>query len=198
MILKNVKIRNYTGYKNLFDSPNNMSPQLFAGITSALYPQLVWRGGSNGPISVSPVTPPNNLPGNAIQFTGVGDGNNVYISKVYPYSRQTTYKAFVWARYVSGTVPTTSIINAVIGGCVQRSFTVYPPTFGNGEWHYIEHTFKTLNVTLNSACSYKLIFFADETTSNTTIQLYGGGVNVIEPGPDFYTDYPFLQRGLIE
>lgn len=195
MILKNVKIKNYKNYRNLFWESTDMNATASNLLSPYGTPQARRFGfGSGGVVSLGTTPPPSNVLaspiGNGRLYTSNSlDGSNVFINQSYPYSRLTKYRASVYVRHIQGGISGRPI-NINYADCSQFP-SQYPPTITNGNWHYVEHTWTTTDIPKSNLCFYgSQVFFIDTILTGQIMAVWGAVLNVIDPGPDFFVDWP--------
>ena len=152
----------------------------------------------------------NRQEGFAGEYAATGSGSLAYISQPYPMSPLTTYRVRVWYKIKEMVVPSlgappimaADAIKALSGPgfdfATVKFGAYYQQTFDsyiNNRWFQVELIWRTMSTMNNSR---RQIYFMDQLTGIPIqrVQIYGAELNVLEPGPAFFSDWPDLRGQL--
>ena len=140
-----------------------------------------WGKGPNTTRVGNVIAPDETLTG--IGYTGDGSGGNIFVNQTVNLSANTTYTCSIWAKLISGSVPTAgTIISATYhnGTALARSTVNYNNNL-TSEWKRFSTTFT--NVDAQTGVS---MFFIADQNNTSQIAIWGAQLERGESATDYY------------
>jgi len=184
-------------YKNLFYWPYEMSSNRRPAGPLYNYQDALSRGWNKGDFSTENEIN-NDMPywsadGYATRYTGAGDGAEVYLYQPFPASVSTTYRVSVWCKvhsYVNAAdLNQANAFNLVLGpDCGDRLVKKLNDDAKNFKWS--KHEIIWTSPATTNGCWFRGVFFCEDMLAGTSMWVWGAELNVLQPGPNFFADWP--------